>query len=112
MRSIFEKRGGKGVKRLTGTAKRLYDIQTVALVICCTCSAILSVLSMAGTWARISAAGLFIITCAAYGNRKRMRSSDYWTTENMLMYSVMSIALCGYLFSGFFILGRTFIGLF
>ncbi len=100
------------MKRLTETAKRVYDIQIVALVICCTCSAILSVLSMAGSWARISAAGLVIITCAAYENRKRMRSSDYWTTENMLMYSVMAIALCGYLFSGFFILGRTFIGLF
>lgn len=100
------------MKRLTETAKKLYDIQTAMLAICCICAVILSVLSMAGNWAKISAAGLFIITCAAYGYRKSIRASDYWTTENMLMYSVISVALYGYLFSGFFILGRFFIGLF
>ena len=100
------------MKRLTETAKRLYDIQTVMLAICCICSVILSVLSMAGNWAKISSVGLFIITCAAYEYRKSIRTSDYWTTENMLTYSVISVALYGYLFSGFFILGRFFIGLF
>lgn len=103
---------GINVKRVTETAKRLYDIQTAALAICCMCSVVLSVLSMAGNWAKIGAVGLFIITCAAYGNRKSVRASDYWTTENAVMYSVVSVALYGYLFSGFFILGRNFIGLF
>ena len=100
------------MKRLTETAKRLYDIQTAALAICCICSVILSVLSVAGNWAKVSAVGLFIISCAACGNRKHMSSSDYWTTEDVLMYSVVSVALYGYLFSGFFILGRFFMGLF
>ena len=96
------------MKKITETTKRLYDIQTAALTICCICSVILSVLSIAGSWPKISAIGLFIIICAAYGNRKHIRASDYWTTENLLMYSVISVALYGYLFSGFFILGRTF----
>ena len=100
------------MKSLTETAKRLYDIQTAALAICCICSVILSVLSVAGNWAKVSAVGLFIISCATCGNRKHMSSSDYWTTEDVLMYSVVSVALYGYLFSGFFILGRFFIGLF